>query len=267
MPTFGAIAQNAQGHLQLIKDELTEKLTRQRQIELYVEAVKAYKIMAFVALLDRAEVKEFFGHLMSVVVNDLYLLEKHNIDPVNAMVPASHLDGLYCALICEDDAALKKICQLMAGHQMAPEYDDEFLLALFLKKLILQCLFNEPAASDMRTLLDQVEDYREDDALIVTFLRGLYEQVIGAAEKAPGQVESDFLVWHESMVDQINARADSSSAPYSMQVTRYVSLEGLALIKLAERLGYAFSDNIQLIPAAARTPPSIDKMALVDRLQ
>ena len=83
------------------------------------------------------------------------------------------MSPLYSALICSDDQSLKEICLLMSNKQISPEYDDEFLLALFIKNFILKELFNQPITTNLDDLLDAMDAYAEEDTLIGFFLRCL----------------------------------------------------------------------------------------------
>ena len=75
------------------------------------------------------------------------------------------------------------------------------------------------------------------------------------------------MSWHEETVENINTRANAASAKYTMQVTRFVALEGLGLLKLAEKLGYSLPEDIALIPSSARLNPSLNQLNSVDFIE
>ncbi|OZG70966.1 hypothetical protein BTA51_22940 [Hahella sp. CCB-MM4] len=247
MPTMQDVAGNASAHLNTVKGEFDWSLPFPKQLTLFKEAVTAFKVVGYAALLDEGNIQKFFVNMLSISRNWLKLMQAGNADPAAPKVPASEMSALYCALICGDDDLLRNICEQSSRKKISPEYDDEFLVALFVQELILKEVFGQNISTDLEKVLQDIEDYLEEEPAIAVFLRCLLE-------KNKDEIEDAFLAWHEENVDAINQKADASSARYTMQVTRYIALDGLGLAKLAEKLGYKLPSDMALIPSIARVP-------------
>ena len=257
MPSIDTVAQNASAHLRTVRGEMDSGLPFGKQLALYKEAVTAYKVKAYVAILNKGDIEQFFVNMMSISRNWLQLLKNHNADAENPLVPASELSAIYAALICGDDDLLLQLCELSSKKLMAPEYDDEFLLALFIQEFILQRVFNREIATDLEKVLEDIEEYMEEEPLIVAFLKCLLTD-------NEEEIAEKFLAWHEASVDEINQRADASSARYTMQVTRYIALDSFGLLKMAERFGYRFCEELDLIPTIVRSSIPLNYANQVD---
>ncbi len=146
---------------------------------------------------------------------------------------------------CDEEGARKIAVHSLKRHDARMEYEDDFLHFSFLMgKFYLDVLPSELDGMLLRweNILAGQPDFRfdlckslqtKDSALFETGFVALAEQVVAKARKA-ARFESE-------------PEEDLATFPN-------VSVEGLALIRFAERLGMAVPEVLPLVPAVTRPP-------------
>lgn len=241
--------------LQLAQDFSPGCHFRER-LQTYRRFCLALEVRAFCALLARADVTSFSRGLMIAAVNWRALLEYTRRSEPSAQVPASLNRPLLGAICCGPISFACELAALSSRELVRPEYDDEFLSALFLQEYLQSRSGSESRPVDLEAICDQIDAYLGKETPQVEVFRSL-------ARKEENRFQKSFLAWNESAAQELAARAEAPGAPTWLSVVRYIWLEGMAVLKLAEAAGLQSPGRIyRLIPPLLKLAPTVNPSAI-----
>lgn len=189
----------------------------------------------------------FFDCLHRSSSSYLYFLQKAN----NAQKQTSASDSFFDAIIC----GFWDCAKLMAENSRQSfnsdcEYEDDFLYYHFL----MSYFFGDvKKASDVGTKIladyERVLNGQRNDRFL------LCKAILENDEKGFLEVFEHFLVARSESVDRMIEREAIGEDEWSW--SKYVSHEGLALLKLAERLQFKLGSDYSQIPEVLRQHPEV----------
>lgn len=243
-------ASQARYHLRETAKTFSPGCSRSERVEAYRTFCLSLQMIAYAALLGEAEPSGFFLGLTRMARNWKALLEYANSHAWSSEIPASLNTPLLGAIASNQLGLARELAALSSRERARLEYDDEFLGAFFLQRYILERPLQPPGRVALMRLCDRADAYLDRETPRFSALRAL------AAGEVRGFWEN-FQAWNEEHFQQVMARAEAPGAPLSLGITRYIWLEGLAVMRLAELEGFTHPRRyFRLIPELVRAAPS-----------
>ncbi|MCY1041924.1 hypothetical protein OV208_11420 [Corallococcus sp. bb12-1] len=226
------------------------------RLRVYRAFCQSLETLAFCALLGRADVMGFSRGLMRAALHWKALLEHARDHEPGARVPASWNGPLLGAICCGPRSFACELAALSARAPTPPEYDDEFLSALLLQEYLRSRFVAGSEPADLEVLCERMEDYLGKQTPRA--------EVYRAVSRRDGRLFPEaFQAWNEEVAGELRTRAEAPGAPPALEVGRYIWLEGMAVLKLAEEEGLWVPDRIhRLIPPLARSAPTLAPSAV-----
>lgn len=221
--------------------------------KLCTNIARHYRAMGVYDLLMHADVDGFYYGLIQSGLTRLHYLRRcaeeglHG-DPEQA---AGVADPLLDAIAADQLRLAEEIARLAADDWMKGyEYEDDFAYARFIGQLVA-----EDGPEPMRATLDR-------------FARALEGQYAPRLTVCEALLDRDQDGFDEGFADLVTAHVDRMEAvadpvedsalaqEYTFEANRWVFVEGLALLRLAERRGLATEAEYDRCPSTARRPPT-----------
>lgn len=242
MPTIDAIYKNAETEYNRYLQEYNGTLSKSQKLAIYKKSAESLKVLAYGEFLINGNVDGFYNYLYTLAKNHLSILRDLNDNIADPYVSASNLDGIYSAIICNETSLLCELLQRSSTKIIAPEYDDEFLIASQLIH-ILKAHYIPPSdfQFDYESSFSAVEDYLGEEPLITPLFKSILD-------KDQEKYAESFVNWHSEVCTNVSEKQSASSAEYSFGVTRYIHLQGLALLAFGRAMGLILEDEFELIP-------------------
>lgn len=211
------------------------------------EISKCYRSLAICELLIAAETDEFFHHLIrSAQTRKYYLTRCHNenylTDPaIIASFNAPFLD----AIVANQFKLAESISKLSPTKWMnAYEYEDDFLYAYFLHKIIE---FKEDSFVELQQIINQF------DLLLEGSESTRLEICKAFLSKNQNIFDTAFNILINEHENQISEEKDTVlGEDLTFQPNCHVFVEGLALLKIAEKVGLKTKLEYKYCPSIAR---------------
>lgn len=215
-------------------------------LKLVEELCLRFHIIAVAGLLEDGDPQKFFLNLCRAAENWRRFLI-HCQKEKWPLPPASKIEPLFGAVVAgsrhiADGIVYNSNSEWIPGE----EYEDEFLYAMLVNAFYST---DDLIVENIEKRIDALQDLGVDG----------YSSRIGVARALRAgdkcrfdEAFTEMLAAHEEITEK---RANSVSTPYSKFAPyRYVWLEGLAWLKLAERVGVSVSGQYRYCPVLARTP-------------
>ena len=211
------------------------------------EISRHYRALGICGLLVNGDIDEFFHSLIRSAQTRKYFLdrclrENYMTDPYMA---ASFIGPFFDAVAAHQFHLAEAIARLSPiTWQERDEYEDDFAYTNFLHILIMGGL---DALQQSQPILDQFEAALEGVASprleVCKSLRGLDQE----------QFAASFDILLNARKAEVQAdRKTSTSEEITFEPEASIFVEGLALLKIAERLGLPTDPEYSLCPALAR---------------
>lgn len=241
-------AANARFFLHKTASDFRPTFSFEQRLEAYRTFCLALQVRAYVALLSEADPDRFFLDLKKAAVNWKALLEHVRDHEPGRRVPASMNTPLLGALAGNQFLLARELAACSARQPTPPEYEDEFLAAFFYQQYLLASTGKGQDTASLESLCDGIDAYLGEVTPRTETLRALARQEQEAFWSA-------FRNWSTTTEHGLRTRAEEPGAPYSLGITRYVWLEGLAVLQLARARDWKdpYRDH-PLIPELARHP-------------
>jgi hypothetical protein len=216
--------------------------------ELSMELATKLRSLAIMALLAKGHTDLFYHNLIrSGRTRLIYLerLEKEGLQEEHHR-SSGRYEPLVDALAAGDFALVNQIIQLSpADWQTGHEYEDDFCYAQILHKMVV----DSPLDSDITPLLAQFETYLGENPW------GRFDVVKSLSENdqdAFDQAFEDLLTEREGEIAEDIDKGNNDDALVLAQ--REIFVEGLALLRLAEKRGLTTESDYLYCPSLARIP-------------
>lgn len=218
--------------------------------DLSLEVSYKLRTLAILALLGKASTDGFVHSCTRAArARRLYLrrLAEARIDRTHHLVSGCY-EPLLDAIAAGDMRLVRDIAELSPADFRPPdEYEDDYCYAQLLQRL---CLDPVPEA-ELQPLLDRFERYLDgDENPRLQVCQALAARDAGAFAEA---FENFLAVFGEDIQKKI-ARGQLEDVHVLAQ--RHVSIEGLAMLRLAERRGIPTNREYLYCPSLARRPAS-----------
>ena len=201
----------------------------------------AYRNRGVCALLLGCDAKSLYTDLCKSACSYLYFLKK--------MVPkaeriTSNSSPFFDAIACGDLPIAKEIAVASrSSHNPGEEYIDDFLYVYFLMKMF----FLKGKHGELVNLLDQFEAVAADDTA------SRYELCKSFLEKDQQAFDDAFDSIIELYIESLNTKMEKGLiSDEDWAVSAPLFIEGLALLRLAEKLGLRTQKDYTSIPEIAR---------------
>jgi hypothetical protein len=203
------------------------------------------RMLAIALLLAEADTEGYFRHLaMSGQAHKQLLMEMTKVGQPTRFAASGNFHPFCDALAAGQAPLAREIANLSPGQWMSgEEYEEDFVYGRFLHFLLLD---EFRASARQEVLLDRMAKLDEEPDPRQRLCRALFE-------KDPESFEAalvDAIRAHEQHCAELEARRFSPSA--QGQTERYVFIEGLALLRMAEGMGLRTSSEYRLMPSLAR---------------
>jgi hypothetical protein len=203
---------------------------------------------AIIVLLTRGDTDGFYHNLMRAARCRLQYLQRCAAEARQAEHHqcSSRLGGFLAAVAAADYTTARQIIALspvdwLKGH----EYEDDYCYAQLLHGLLAV----QPDSPRLQALLQQMDtalDGREDARLI------LVKAIVARDQGAFAAAMDAFVAARTNHLDADEARHRIEEPV--MLAERHVYVEGLAMLRIAERLGLAVQTDYLYLPSLARLP-------------
>ena len=211
------------------------------------ELVLKTQALAIIVLLARGDSDGFHHNLIRSALWRRSFLEMLRDAAVNDAYHqcASRIQGIHGALAARDfDTALNIVRLTPTDFRKQMEYEDDYCIA----RLTHHLLVNDLAEDEVANLIARYAELDDEEAPRLRVLRAI--------------LDADSVAFGAAFADLIDARAMAIEADRErgqledaeVLAHRYVYIEGLALLNLAERHGIMIDDEYRFCPPAARAP-------------
>lgn len=234
---------------------LVETAMKQEQVasmgKLYNEICKYYRALGICGLLLNADTDVFAHGLIHSALTRKYYLdrcieENYLLDPSRR---TSFVDPFFDALSANQFKLSRQIASVSPNQLFNEyEYEDDFLYALFMHKIVG---FEEGNKEELRKILHQYEEVIEDGSSIrIELCKALFANDQNAFERT----FADLLNEHQTKTDAIaDPQLDSILAQdYTFEPNRWIFVEGLAILRIAEKLNLQTEKEYKFCPSIAR---------------
>jgi hypothetical protein len=233
----------------LLEQRLAAVANGDRSGGIFFGIFRQYRTLALCKLLGEADVDAFvqlLGVSARARLEFLRALAGGYREADERVLCLSKDRGFECALAAGDVAGARAITELSPLEYREPvEYREDYLFALIQRQVLLRAL--QAPALDVAPLLRELAA-EAPDAPALLIARGLQE----ASSQPLAEGLGALLQGRKQRFKQLRARSDS---PRELLLTEgAVSVEGLALLRLAELVGVPIEEPLPLIPALARVP-------------
>ncbi|MFL5354793.1 Imm49 family immunity protein [Archangium sp.] len=203
------------------------------------------RMLAIALLLAEADTEGFFRHLaMSGEAHKQLLLEVRDVGQVVRFAASGNVHPFCDALVAGHEPLAREIANLSPGQWMpGEEYEEDFVYGRFLHFLLLDGF---RVSARQEALLARMAELDEEPDARQRLCRALFERDASAFETSL----ADASRAHEQHCEELEARRFSPSA--EGQTERYVFIEGLALLRMAEAVGIRTEPEHRLMPSLAR---------------
>ncbi|MDY7230925.1 Imm49 family immunity protein [Hyalangium rubrum] len=202
-------------------------------------------MLAIAVLLAEADTANFFRHLaMSGEAHRQLLLEAREAGKAVRFATSGNFLPFCDAVVSGQEFLAREIANLSPGQWVpGEEYEEDFVYGRFLHFLLLEGFQTSPR---QKALLDRMAMLDEEPNARQQLCRALFEKGPKAFETAL----IDALREHERHCEELEARQFASSA--RSQTEKYIFIEGLALLRMAEGAGISTATEYRLMPSLAR---------------
>jgi hypothetical protein len=210
-----------------------------------------YRAIGICGLLLNADTEVYFHALIQSALTRKYYLdrcikENHLDDPARK---SSFVAPLLDAVAANQFSLASQIAALSPDvWQEGYEYEDDFTYAAFLHEFIL---FNETSRDKLQRILDRWEGVLEGNSdPRFDLCHALFSRNQSQFEEA----YYDLLNAHDNRMSEIaDPKLDSSLAKeYTFEPNRWIFVEGLAMLRIADKLELRTEREYKLCPSIAR---------------
>jgi hypothetical protein len=246
--SLGFAKENYTGHLERALEALA---AGREEPEAYFIAAFSWRILGLCHLLERADRGAFQGCLARAGQTRLAFLNKvrGGLSSPPAFLAASKDLPFTASLAAGDLETARGIATLSPReHFEGVEYEDDFLFFHSLHRLVLDAT-DEPSN---RALLARWEELLQGEPSgPFRVCRALLEH---APEEFPGAFQA-YLTWQEGVLEEYQARVSYDEELFATE--GQISVEGLALLRLAELRGITVLQDYPRIPSLARVSQGV----------
>jgi len=208
------------------------------------EIAERYRVLAIAVLLEDGDPAPF-ASLLALSGQTECFLRSIDLAQHPAQLIGSRVEPFCDALVAGDLQSARTIAQLApVHHQDGWEYEDDFLAAHFLQRLLVGS--DDAALSRVLDRWEQVLEGQGSPSLDVS--RALLARDPEALDEALRATVQDLLrkqeVWRKSTT--YNAQVDATEGS--------LFINGLAVIRLADMRGMSLPEEYELMPSLARVP-------------
>ena len=217
--------------------------------EICEELALYYRVSAAASLLLDLDVEQFNHMLIRSALTRVYLLRSvsDHIKQSDRFCKSSRANGFFCALAAERFDIAKDIAGLSPKRNTQFEYEDDYDYILFLHKFV-----SHSDNSTLQKIIDQFElDLQGTKSLRLNVCKALLEE-------NEEDFEDYFLAllndWKQSIDYQ---KTSMTRDEVAFAGDQYIFVEGLALLRIAEHLGFTIQEEYDYCPKEARRVISI----------
>jgi len=212
---------------------------------------KYYRALGICGVLLNADTDVFFHGLIQSALTRKYYLNRCVEENVlnNPARKASFVGPFLDAIAANQFRLAVKIASLSPDRWWKGyEYEEDFTYAYFLHKFVY---FNDINLGDLRIIFDSFENLLEEQSSErLEICRAFLYSDQAQFEEA----FSNLLDSHEKNMEEIaDPNLDSILAQeYTFEPNRWIFVEGLAILRIAERLGFQTEKEYKYCPSIAR---------------
>lgn len=233
-------------HVRMLVDVATQQKSAKSLGKICNEMAAHYRALGICLLLTETEVDGFFHWLIQSALTRKYYLGRCAAESVldDFQRRASVTGPFFDAVAADQWALARHIAALSPGTWWRErEYEDDFAYAFFLHTLIQR----DPAdAATLQGTLDQYE----------RVLVGGGDTRLELCKALLAKDQDSFLNTFPVLLDDYERKMKKLSSTrdydYTYEPNRHVMIEGLALLKIAESLGFETEAEYPLCPSVAR---------------
>ncbi|HBI23682.1 MAG TPA: hypothetical protein DDX84_05680 [Nitrospiraceae bacterium] len=241
MSTLRILRANAYYELKQINNQYTPSLSIEKRVSLTRLFCRCLHNIAFVAILSDADHEQFVINLIRAGENWRRVLEDARGRSYG--VPASYNEALMGVIACDDITRAKEIIKFSSNQLIAPEYEDEFFYAFFIQQLVLSEFGEREVFPPLGVVYTQL--YNALDGLSQTraeLCSALLEQNQVRFVESLGSLNKEFET------DMEDKASNPSIPPETIMASRYIWLEGMALLNIAKHAGMNIHATFKFIP-------------------
>lgn len=236
---------NAVAEVGELKSQLVDVGTVKKRIAIVRKLNAELELIAYGRLLSQLDLDRFWQALGCMAYSAKGLLSVSN-NTAKPSVPSSMNFGLIAAIASEQYGLAQDLVKLSSVEQVNPEYDDEFYQAQLLHVLLANPVIDENAAEIINDYCSSMEAYLEETPPIVEFYRALVDAKVE-------DITASFTAWCEQVFNQMQTKTERGNSLLA-PLKQHVWLEGLAYIRLLNRMGIDMPITLSGVPDLIRKP-------------